>query len=107
VAIRQDRSSTGHILGHAQAQQQNVTSVRNLTHLSCGVLRCLTHVAMLLGTDQNIQVYMSIEPVKHISSARSEKLNLYFIFIMLYNIFLINIFLQFSVIEHPNFLNIV
>lgn len=95
VAIRQDRSSTGHILGHAQAQRQNVTSVRNLTHLSCGVLRCLTHVAMLLGTDQNIQVYMSIKPVKHLSYARYEKLNVYFYYV-LYNIFLTNILLQFS-----------
>ena len=24
--------------------------------MSCGVLRCLMHVAMLLGTDQNMQV---------------------------------------------------
>lgn len=95
MAIRQDRSSTGHILGHAQSQRQNVTSVRNLTHLSCGVLRCLTHVAMLLGTDQNIQVYMSIKPVKHLSYARYEKLNVYFYYV-LYNIFLTNILLQFS-----------
>ncbi|CAB4005449.1 Hypothetical predicted protein [Paramuricea clavata] len=65
-ASRQDRSSTGHILGRAQAQQQNVTSVRNLTHLSCGVLRCLTHVAMLLGTDQNIQnIAAVIKPPVH------------------------------------------
>jgi hypothetical protein len=75
VAIREDRSSSGHILGRVQAQQQNVTSVRNLTPLSCGILRCLTHAAMLLGTwDQNIQVYMLIKPVKHLSYARYWKL---------------------------------
>ncbi|CAB4012396.1 Hypothetical predicted protein [Paramuricea clavata] len=51
---REDRSSTGHILGPTQALQQNVTQ-RNLNPLCCGVLRCLTHVAMLLGTEQNIQ----------------------------------------------------
>jgi hypothetical protein len=56
VAIRQDRSTTGHILGRAQAQQQNVTPERNLNPFSCGVLRCLTHAAMLLGTDEDIQV---------------------------------------------------
>jgi hypothetical protein len=57
-----------------QAQQQNVTSVRNLTPLSCGILRCLTHAAMLLGTDQNNQVYVLIKPVKHLSYARYWKL---------------------------------
>ncbi len=56
VAIRQDQSSTGHILGLAQAQPQTVTSTRNLNSLPCGVLRCLTHIAMLLGTDHDIQV---------------------------------------------------
>ena len=56
VTIRHDRSETGHILGRAQAQPKTVTPERNLTPLACGVLRCLTHIAMLLGTDQNIQV---------------------------------------------------
>ena len=53
---REDRSSTGHILGQARLQQPNATPLRNLNPLSCSVLRCLTHVAMLLGTDQNMQV---------------------------------------------------
>ena len=53
---RQDRSATGHILGRAGAQSQTLTSTRNLTPLACGVLRCLAHVAMLLGTEQNMQV---------------------------------------------------
>ena len=54
--IRQDRSSTGHVLGRAQPQQRTVQSERNLNPLSCGVLRCLTHLAMLLGTDRDTQV---------------------------------------------------
>ena len=53
---RQDRTATGHILGRAGAQSQTLTRTRNLTPLACGILRCLTHVAMLLGTQQNIQV---------------------------------------------------
>ena len=56
VTNREDRSVKGHILGHAQAQPQAVVSERNLTPLACGVLRCLTHIAMLLGTAENIQV---------------------------------------------------
>ena len=55
--ISEDRSSTGHILGRAQAQPPNATSERNLNPLTCSVLRCLTHLAMLLGTDQNMQVF--------------------------------------------------
>ena len=71
VTIREDQSSTGHILGSAEAQPQFVTSERNLSPLACGVLRCLTHIAMLLGTDQNIQVcqvspYYSRELVYHV-----------------------------------------
>ena len=56
LTIRDDRTSTGHVLGRVQPQQQTVQSERNLNPLSCGVLRCLTHLAMLLGTDQDIQV---------------------------------------------------
>ena len=59
-ASGQDRSSTGHILGNAEAQPEAVTSERNLTPLACGVLRCLTHIAMLLGTGQNIQSVAAI-----------------------------------------------
>ncbi|XP_028416581.1 E3 ubiquitin-protein ligase RNF213-like [Dendronephthya gigantea] len=54
-ASREDRTSTGHILGRAQPQRGTVESERNMNPLSCGVLRCLTHLAMLLGTDQDIQ----------------------------------------------------
>ena len=56
VTIREDRSSTGHILGPPKAQPNVLTSQRNLTPLACGVLRCLTHIAMLLGTCEHFQV---------------------------------------------------
>ena len=53
---REDRSSTGHILGRAQLQPPKITPQRNLNPMSCSVLRCLMHAAMLLGTDQDMQV---------------------------------------------------
>ena len=40
----------------AEAQSRSLTSERNLTPLACGILRFLTHAAMLLGADQNFQV---------------------------------------------------
>ncbi|XP_046861643.1 E3 ubiquitin-protein ligase RNF213-like [Xenia sp. Carnegie-2017] len=57
-----DRSSTGHILG--RAQDQPPSAQRNLNPLSCCVLRCLTHVAMLLGTtpDQIQNISAIIKP---------------------------------------------
>ncbi|XP_046861644.1 E3 ubiquitin-protein ligase rnf213-alpha-like [Xenia sp. Carnegie-2017] len=61
------RSSTGHILG--RVQNQPTSAERNLNSLSCSVLRCLTHVAMLLGTTpdqiQNISAIV-IPPVDDI-----------------------------------------
>ncbi|XP_046861659.1 E3 ubiquitin-protein ligase RNF213-like [Xenia sp. Carnegie-2017] len=69
VAIEEEnshahRSSTGHILG--RVQNQPPSTQRNLNSLSCSVLRCLTHVAMLLGTTpdqiQNISAIV-IPPV--------------------------------------------
>lgn len=62
LLTREDRSSTGHTLGRAQSQPPNTTPERNLNPLSCSALRCLTHVAMLLGTDHNMQVPQLVLP---------------------------------------------
>ena len=58
ISFRADRSSTGHILG--RAQDQPPSAQRNLNPLSCCVLRCLTHVAMLLGTTPD-QIQVSVK----------------------------------------------
>ena len=57
ISFRADLSSTGHILGCAQDQPPSAQ--RNLNPLSCCVLRCLTHVAMLLGTTPD-QIQVSV-----------------------------------------------
>ena len=51
-----DRTRNGHIIGSVEAQSSSLTSERNLTPLACGIVRFLTHGAMLLGADQNCQV---------------------------------------------------
>ena len=52
----QTHNSTGHIIGRIANVPQTLTPTRNLSPLAAGILRCLTHVAMLLGTEQNSQV---------------------------------------------------
>ncbi|XP_021363666.1 E3 ubiquitin-protein ligase rnf213-alpha-like isoform X2 [Mizuhopecten yessoensis] len=51
-----DQTQPGHILGRAD-QRTNVVGVeRKMSQITCAILRLLTHVAMLLGTNQNVSV---------------------------------------------------
>ena len=64
MLFRQDHSTTGHIIGPAQRQPQSLPHERNLTPIALGVLRFLTHAALLLGADQNFEVCIAFQIIK-------------------------------------------
>ncbi|XP_060085808.1 E3 ubiquitin-protein ligase RNF213-like [Ylistrum balloti] len=51
-----DRTKPGHILGRADQRTDIIVDERKMTAVSCAILRFLTHISMLLGTNENPQV---------------------------------------------------
>ncbi|NXV80863.1 RN213 ligase, partial [Atlantisia rogersi] len=56
----QDRTQTGHILGHVQHRQTTGVSDRGLTPVVFVLIRLLTHLAMLLGATKDSQSLQNI-----------------------------------------------
>ncbi|XP_021342051.1 E3 ubiquitin-protein ligase rnf213-alpha-like, partial [Mizuhopecten yessoensis] len=55
-----DKTKPGHILGRADQRTDVVVAERKMSRVTCVILRLLTHVAMLLGTNENPQVICSM-----------------------------------------------
>lgn len=53
---RADFSQPGHILGPAEGRSTQATSERTLSPSSNILLRLLTHMAMLIGTNEHLNV---------------------------------------------------
>ncbi|XP_033741837.1 E3 ubiquitin-protein ligase rnf213-alpha-like [Pecten maximus] len=55
-----DKTKPGHILGRADQRTDVVVGERAMNPVSCAILRLLTHISMLLGTNENPQVICSM-----------------------------------------------
>jgi len=57
---REDRTQPGHILGRANRRVVVAQTERKMTPVGCTTLRLLTHIAMLLGANENPQVLTEV-----------------------------------------------
>jgi len=53
---REDKTQPGHILGRANKRGKATHSERSMTPVGCATLRLFTHIAMILGANENTQV---------------------------------------------------
>ena len=56
LVYRNDRTMTGHVLGHANTRSRGVAPERNLSPVLVGITRILMHCAMIEGAHRHPQV---------------------------------------------------